>query len=310
MKITALLENTSACGLPVEHGLSLFVETDACRFLFDMGQTDLFARNAEALGIDLNTADFAVLSHGHYDHGGGLSTFLKLNDHAPVYMSCHAFEPHYNGTEKYIGLEPSLQASGRIVYVDEEKEIAPGLTLYNRPDAVKVMDFGSCGLNVVQDGVMQPEDFRHEQYLLAEENGKRILFSGCSIPNRLLYLPLHGGGAVPVHARADGASPLHQRRRQRRNLTCLIDQYSQSGCRDDQQDRRQLLFSDALICRRANGQSSHEQSCHTIKTNLRASGKKLDCQMNAGRADHPSQTGFHPAKRAYAARIAQPNRRN
>jgi 7,8-dihydropterin-6-yl-methyl-4-(beta-D-ribofuranosyl)aminobenzene 5'-phosphate synthase len=95
-------------------------------------------------------------------------------------MSCHAFEPHYNGTEKYIGLEPSLQASGRIVYVDEEKEIAPGLTLYNRPDAVKVMDFGSCGLNVVQDGVMQPEDFRHEQYLLAEENGKRILFSGCS----------------------------------------------------------------------------------------------------------------------------------
>ena len=66
------------------------------------------------------------------------------------------------------------------MYVDEEKEIAPGLTLYNRPDAVKVMDFGSCGLNVVQDGVMQPEDFRHEQYLLAEENGKRILFSGCS----------------------------------------------------------------------------------------------------------------------------------
>ena len=180
MKITALLENTSACGLPVEHGLSLFVETDACRFLFDMGQTDLFARNAEALGIDLNTADFAVLSHGHYDHGGGLSTFLKLNDHAPVYMSRHAFEPHYNGTEKYIGLEPSLQASGRIVYVDEEKEIAPGLTLYNRPDAVKVMDFGSCGLNMVQNGVMQPEDFRHEQYLLAEENGKRILFSGCS----------------------------------------------------------------------------------------------------------------------------------
>ena len=64
--------------------------------------------------------------------------------------------------------------------MDEEKEIAPGLKLYNRPDAVKVMDFGSCGLNMVQDGKLQPEDFRHEQYLLAEENGKRILFSGCS----------------------------------------------------------------------------------------------------------------------------------
>jgi len=74
MKITALLENTSDCGLPVEHGLSLFVEMEnGYRFLFDMGQTDLFAQNAEALGIDLNTADFAVLSHGHYDHGGGLN---------------------------------------------------------------------------------------------------------------------------------------------------------------------------------------------------------------------------------------------
>lgn len=154
MRITALLENTSACGLPTEHGLSLFVETGACRFLFDMGQTDLFTRNAEALGVDLNTADFAVLSHGHYDHSGGLSAFLALNDHAPVYMSRHAFEPHYNGAEKYIGLDLSLQTVERLVFVDEVKEIAPGLTLFNRPDAVKVMDFGACGLNMVQDGVM------------------------------------------------------------------------------------------------------------------------------------------------------------
>ena len=180
MKITALLENTSARGLPTEHGLSLFVEMENCRFLFDMGQTDLFARNAETLGIDLNTADFAVLSHGHYDHGGGLATFLSLNEHAQVYMSGHAFEPHYNGTAKYIGLDPSLQCSERIEYVAEKKEIASGLTIWNRPDAVSLVDFGSCGLNMVQDGAMQPEDFRHEQYLLAEENGKRILFSGCS----------------------------------------------------------------------------------------------------------------------------------
>ena len=53
MEITALIENTSARGLPTEHGLSLFVETAEVKFLFDMGQTDLFARNAETLGIDL-----------------------------------------------------------------------------------------------------------------------------------------------------------------------------------------------------------------------------------------------------------------
>ena len=180
MKITALLENTTACALPTEHGLSLFVETQDCRFLFDMGQTDLFARNAEKLGVDLNTAEFAVLSHGHYDHGGGLGTFLALNDHAPVYMSRHAFGRHYNGTQKYIGLDQAFMSSDRIVFVDREKEIAPGMTLYNWGDAVKVEDFGSCGLNRMQDGKMQPEDFRHEQYLAVEEKGKRILFSGCS----------------------------------------------------------------------------------------------------------------------------------
>ena len=118
MKITALVENIPAHGLPAEHGLSLFVETNGIRFLFDMGQTDLFARNAEALGIDLDTADFAVLSHGHYDHGGGLETFLSLNSHAPVYLSRYAFEPHYNGTEKYIGLDPEVVGSGKMMGVD------------------------------------------------------------------------------------------------------------------------------------------------------------------------------------------------
>ena len=180
MKITALIENTSARGLPTEHGLSLFVETAEHKFLFDMGQTDLFARNAETLGIDLTTVDFAVLSHGHYDHGGGLNTFLARSDHAPVYMSRFAFEPHYNGTEKYIGLDQDLKSSNRLVLVDEDMPIAEGITVYGCHHAPKVVDFGSCGLNMIQDGRMTEDDFRHEQYLLVVENGKRILFSGCS----------------------------------------------------------------------------------------------------------------------------------
>ena len=180
MKITALLENTSACGLPTEHGLSLFVEMENRRFLFDMGQTDLFARNADTLGINLNTADFAVISHGHYDHGGGLCRFLAINDHAPVYMNRNAFGPHYNRKGKYIGLDQQLRESDRIIFVDEEETIADEIAIYSCRNAQKVMEFGSCGLNMMQDGQLIGDDFRHEQYLLVRENGKRILFSGCS----------------------------------------------------------------------------------------------------------------------------------
>ena len=72
IQITALVENTSADPrLGAEHGLSLYIETGAHHILFDMGQTALYAANARALGVDLAGVDLAVLSHGHYDHGGG-----------------------------------------------------------------------------------------------------------------------------------------------------------------------------------------------------------------------------------------------
>ncbi len=130
MRITVLTENTSRCGFPTEHGLSLYVESGQQHFLFDTGQTALFSENAERLGIDLGSVDFAVLSHGHYDHGGGIMRFLEINDHAPVYMNPSVFEPHYNGTEKYIGLNPGLKSSGRIVFTEEGMQVSDSMTLY------------------------------------------------------------------------------------------------------------------------------------------------------------------------------------
>lgn len=180
MRITALTENTTEKDLLTEHGLSLYVETKEHTILFDMGQSDLFSKNAEILHKDLSKADIAVLSHGHYDHGGGLRRFLELNSKAKVYMSRYAFEPHYNGTEKYIGLDTSLKDEPRFVFTDGVTKIADYLTLYSSSEIETGEDFNPSGLNMIADGKLVPEDFRHEQYLLIEEDGKRILISGCS----------------------------------------------------------------------------------------------------------------------------------
>ena len=180
IQITALVENTSADPrLGEEHGLSLYIETGAHHILFDMGQTALYAANARALGVDLAGVDLAVLSHGHYDHGGGLAHFLAANPGAPVYLSRYAFEPHYHGSTKNIGLEPALAQNLRLRFTGETTPLGDGLTLYACNARPRRHDLGSFGLTTVRDGAFVAEDFRHEQYLLIEQAGKRVLISGC-----------------------------------------------------------------------------------------------------------------------------------
>ena len=176
MKIVTLMENT-ACreDLCYEHGLSLYIETGNRKILFDAGQSAAFAANAEKLGVDLGAVDFAVLSHGHYDHSGGLGAFLEINEAAPVYVSRHAFEPHYSANG-YIGMDQSLRSSGRFRFVSEETEPAPGITLRQ----LSALPMDTAGLEMEENGQRKPDDFRHEQYLLIKEGEKRILISGCS----------------------------------------------------------------------------------------------------------------------------------
>lgn len=180
MKITTLIENTTLRDdLAAEHGLSLYIETSGLRILFDAGQTGAFADNAEKLGIDLNQVDLCVLSHGHYDHGGGLSRFLAINKHAPVYLSSHAFGSHYS-SGNYIGLDPALQGDPRLIHVSGDLDIACGIRLFSCNDCPRPYSFGAFGQTRLSDGIHIPEDYRHEQYLLVEENGQKVCISGCS----------------------------------------------------------------------------------------------------------------------------------
>ena len=181
MMLRVLIENSaSQPALAAEHGLSLYIEACGKRILFDAGQSAAFADNAEKLGVDLASVDLAILSHGHYDHSGGLTRFLELNDHAPVYMHRRAPEPHYNGTEKYIGIDPALTESSRIIYTDDMLALGAGLTLCTCNAQITDCPASARGMTVRTGEAYVQDSFDHEQYLIIEENEKRIVVSGCS----------------------------------------------------------------------------------------------------------------------------------
>ena len=181
MKITALSENTSNKeSIGAEHGLSLYIEACGKKILFDFGASDLFFKNASVLGIDLADVDFAVLSHGHGDHGGGLGEFLRVNSRAPVYVHPHALEPHYNAKGEYIGLEPSLKGEKRLIFVENTQIIDTGLSIFNCNHLNSIVLPDPTGHTKMVDGKRIIDDYTHEQYLLIEENSKRVLISGCS----------------------------------------------------------------------------------------------------------------------------------
>jgi len=181
MKIVTLMENT-ACreDIAAEHGLSLYIETGDKKILFDAGQSDAFARNAEILDVDLTQVDFAVLSHGHYDHGDGLKHFLARNQTAAAYVSSYAFGAYYNSSGKYIGVDPIVAQNERVVLVDGQITLAPGITLLSCKEKPLLHPIDSGNMNVLEEGKLRPDTFPHEQYLLIEEAGRRILISGCS----------------------------------------------------------------------------------------------------------------------------------
>ena len=77
MIIKTLVEDTtSKNNLRSEHGLSLYIETSGKKILFDSGTSGLFMENAIKMGIDISKIDYAIISHGHNDHGGGLERFF------------------------------------------------------------------------------------------------------------------------------------------------------------------------------------------------------------------------------------------
>ncbi len=94
--ITILVDNQAAPGLTAEHGLALWIVAEGRHTLFDTGQGPALPANAGALGVDLRTISQLVLSHGHYDHTGGLAHVLQEAPNVHVYCHPAVVQPRYS----------------------------------------------------------------------------------------------------------------------------------------------------------------------------------------------------------------------
>ncbi len=183
MKVTVLIENSSQCELAKEHGLSLLIETENKKILLDSGCSNLFANNANKLNIDLSDVDFAVLSHGHYDHSGGFDTFFERNKNALLYAKEGADGKYYSqsGGIHEIGVpQRVLDFSDRIAYVSDNREISEGVYLigHNTPDLQKIGE--KVKLYKGKNGEIVPDDFAHEQSLVFDTAKGLVIFNSCS----------------------------------------------------------------------------------------------------------------------------------
>ncbi len=185
MIIKTLVENTSISeDFGCEHGLSLYIETKKYKILFDVGASELFLQNAKKFDVNIADVDFLVISHGHYDHGGGLNAFLKENTKAEVFLHRLAFEKYYairqNNELDYIGLDEYIKQNKQFIPTSDRFFINDGIQVFANVIQKEPLPKSNKGLLMEHKGETIDDTFEHEQNLILEEDGKVLLITGCA----------------------------------------------------------------------------------------------------------------------------------
>lgn len=184
MRIINLMEDTDGGnGCIYEHGLSFYIETKKHKLLLDTGASSETLENAKKLGINLKQVDIVILSHGHYDHSGGIMAFAEMNPNAKIYLQRSAGYDYYNlkdNKEKYIGIDKAILELPQVQILDGNCRIDEELFLFTNVTGRKFWAKSNLMLKRKVDGEFVQDVFDHEQCLVITEKDKHVLLSGCA----------------------------------------------------------------------------------------------------------------------------------
>lgn len=183
MKIINLVEDTKDSQCLHEHGLSFYIETEKHKLLVDSGATDLFLHNAQLLGVDLAQVDTFILSHGHYDHAGGLPVFAKRNPNAKIYLKDSVGGDFYHLSsqgERYIGIDKRILDLPQVIKVKGNLQIDDELFLFSDFNEKRYPTWSNQELKQKVGNAYIQDDFAHEQCLVVKQGEHGTLMSGCA----------------------------------------------------------------------------------------------------------------------------------
>lgn len=184
MKISVLCDNTcSSQRFACEHGLAVHVDVGGRKFLFDTGQINCFYINSFELGIDLGEIDCVVLSHGHYDHSGGLALLMEHFPRTRIVMHPHALKTRYSVSSVmtkengFPHVDKVAKWKGQIRFVSEKTELMPGVSIFSLHQAAppnhRLVEAGA-------DGTLTYDTFLDELFVVITHNNRTVLLTGCA----------------------------------------------------------------------------------------------------------------------------------